>query len=93
MHNERKAHKRTSSGELGVQPSKTPGRWMANIRLHNKAIRLGTYSTKVAAMSAYLNAKCLVHPDSPLVEGLLVDYTAFNKAAAKSLTEAGFTIP
>lgn len=88
MHNERRAHSRTSSGELGVQPSKTPGKWMANIRLNTKPIRLGTYPTKVAALSAYLNAKCLAHPESPLVQGLVVDYSAFNKAALKSLKAA-----
>lgn len=80
----------SSSGVLGVSPGITPGTWMANIRVKQVPIRLGTFSSTEEAYAAYLNAKALVHPESSLAGGRFVDYFAFTATARKNLQKAGY---
>lgn len=92
IQNLRAAYRGSASGELGVSPSATPGKWMSNIRVNRHLIRLGTYESKEAASAAYLNAKILVHPESDLVQGLDFDPAALKPTAIRNLAAAGYRV-
>lgn len=82
----------TSSKELGVSKSKTQGRWMANISANGVLMRLGTFCSEEAALAAYLNAKIVVHPESPLVEGLTFEPGLLTRTARRNLLRGGFSV-
>lgn len=60
IQNQRKANKRNSVGLLGVTTYK--GRFIAQIGVNKKQIRLGCFSTPEEAHAAYLDAKRRLHP-------------------------------
>lgn len=64
--NQRKAHPRSASGLLGVTWEKglegrRKGRWVAQIRVNGKLLRLGRFDCKHQAHEAYLKFKREVH--------------------------------
>lgn len=52
-------HSRT--GLLGVTPSPTPGRWVAQIKSHRRSVYLGSFSSPEQAHWAYVKAKRSLH--------------------------------
>lgn len=91
MQNRSGAATGSESKELGVSRSATPGKWMANIKAGGVPMRLGTYKSETQAFSAYLNAKIIVHPEAPIVQGLTFDPALLTETAKRNLLRAGFT--
>lgn len=60
--NQRKAHKNSKTGLLGVTPHK--GRFMAKIKVNGEKRYLGLYDCPEVAHAAYLAAKRMLHPGS-----------------------------
>lgn len=79
-----------TSGHLGVTRGYKEGLWAVNIRVNRIAIYLGSSSDKDVAASVYLNAKILVHPSSPVVDGLKPDLSVFGDVARRNLQKAGY---
>jgi hypothetical protein len=88
--NRYKSSSKSSSGILGVSPGITSGTWLANISANGKPMRLGTFSSQEEAYATYLNAKTLVHPESGITSGMIVDLSKFNKTAERNIRNAGF---
>ena len=57
-------NKKTTKGYCWHKASK---KWQAHIRIDNKLIHLGLYYTEEEARQAYLKAKKIYHPSSPIV--------------------------
>lgn len=57
--NQRRAHKGTPSGLLGV--SRNHGGWVAKISANGVKTYIGTYRTKEEAHAAYMAAKLIIH--------------------------------
>lgn len=62
MQNERKARKNNKSGFMGVHWRADRSRWVANIRVDGKSIRLGSFKTAEEAEKAYVEGKRFHHP-------------------------------
>ena len=64
--NQRRAHKTSSTGLLGVSPIRQAGlvrdRWKAQIKANGRPIHLGVFGSPDEAHQAYLNAKRKLHP-------------------------------
>ena len=64
--NQRRAHKTSSTGLLGVSPIRQAGlvnkRWRAQIKVGGRSIHLGTFASPADAHQAYINAKRKLHP-------------------------------
>jgi hypothetical protein len=63
MQNQKRARKDSSTGFLGVVPSRK--RFSAQIRINKKTKCLGTFDTPEQAHQAYLAAKATMHPAWP----------------------------
>lgn len=61
MQNERNVRKNNQSGFMGVHFRKERQKWVAQIRVDNKAIRLGSFDNPADAERAYLDAKRKLH--------------------------------
>ena len=57
--------RRNTSGVKGVSRSKTPGKWVARIRVERRDVHLGTYSTIEDAKIAYGKAASEWHKFNP----------------------------
>lgn len=68
QHNQRKAHKRSSSGYLGAHKDSRGG-FSAKITVNNKTIFLGRFSTAIEAHKTYILAKQKYHPSAPQMNG------------------------
>lgn len=64
LQNQRKAHKGTRSGLLGVGWHAKARKWRSQITLDKKQVFLGLFETKEEARAAYLKAKAKLHPFS-----------------------------
>lgn len=68
MHNLQGPRKDNTTGYLGVtRASRGSSKFIAQIVLHNKHRYLGTFSTPEEAYQAYMAAKRVMHPTSPMV--------------------------
>lgn len=68
-HNQRKAHRNSKTGFLGVDhlPSKYPNRpYRAQIKVGGKKLHLGQFETPEAAHAAYVEAKRVLHEGNTL---------------------------
>lgn len=88
--NVKSCYSNNKSGVLGVTKGYTDGTWAVNIRVNSKGIHLGTYHDKDFASKVYLNAKFLVHPDSPVVSGHPFNFSDLGAVAVKNLAKAGY---
>jgi hypothetical protein len=61
IENRHRPNKNNRSGWLGCYREKRSGKWVAQITVMRKIIRLGLHSTPEAASSAYLEAKRRLH--------------------------------
>lgn len=63
--NQRRAHKTSSTGMLGVSPIRQAGlvskRWKAQIKVGGRSIHLGTFASPADAHQAYIAAKRGLH--------------------------------
>lgn len=62
LQNQRRAHRNSQSGYLGVAFHKASGKFQANIRVNGKIKYLGLFTTAAAAHQTYLDAKRQIHP-------------------------------
>lgn len=65
LQNQRRAHRNSTSGFLGVSIQRRDGKWLATIKAGAKRLRLGTFSTPEEASDCYQEAKRRLHSHCP----------------------------
>jgi len=61
LQNQRRAHRNSQSGLLGVRKNNRGDGWSARIRIDGKVMQIGTFRSPEAAHEAYLEAKRKYH--------------------------------
>lgn len=65
-HNQKKPHKRTKSGYLGVSWVSSRQKWQAGLAINGKYKFLGLFDEPEIAHEAYLAGKRIYHPSAPV---------------------------
>ena len=67
-------NRRNTIGLLGVSWDKSTRKWVTQIKVDNRKLHVGLFPTREEAFAAYLAAKAIVHPFSPVPRGITPMY-------------------